>query len=316
MKLTASPFSLLVLLPAAVLPISSPPPPGALAIRTDSGWETWWEPATAPTQWTGPLPAVTDRITWKQAGPGVELGQFSLAGEGEAHRIRVIVARLDPQQLEFRLVKPRDGRIFAGRWSVDEAPAGALFAINAGQFSDQPWGWVKVAGDELQPPGRGPLAPAVVVDSARVRMVEPDSLEAVRRSAFTAFQSYPTLLSGDGVVPEAVRPLGTTKVAASGDSVVMVDLTHRDSRIALGILRDGKVLVAMTRFEALGGALENLPFGLTTPEMSAVMGALGCSRAVLLDGGISSQMLMQVDGKRQVWSGWRRVALGLVAVRR
>lgn len=287
------------------------PPSGALAVKTESGWETWWEPATAPTQWTGPLPAVVDRIAWKRASPGVELGHFSLAGEGEAYRIRVLVARLDPAQLEFRLVKPTDGRIFAGRWSVDESPAGALFAINAGQFSDQPWGWVRVSGDERQAPGKGPLAPAVVVDSmGRVRMVEPDSIELVRHSAVTAFQSYPTLLSGDGLVPEAVRAVG-----ADGP-VVMVDLTHRDSRIALGTLRDGKILVAMTRFEALGGALENLPFGLTTPEMSAVMGALGCARAVLLDGGISSQMLVQVDGKREIWSGWRRVALGLIAMKR
>lgn len=305
---TSSPFLALLVLPVAFLPIFSPPPPGALSVKTESGWETWWEPATAPTQWNAPLPAVVDRISWKQASPGVELGHFSLAGEGEAYRIRVLAARLDPSQLEFRLIKPADGRIFAGRWSVDESPAGALFAINAGQFSDQPWGWVKVAGEERQAPGRGPLAPAIVVDSAgRVQMVEPDSIEAARGSALTAFQSYPTLLERNGVVPSPLRTERTERTETS------VDLTHRDSRIALGILRDGKVIVAMTRFEALGGALENLPFGLTTPEMSAVMGALGCARAVLLDGGISSQMLVQVEGKRETWSGWRRVALGLVA---
>jgi hypothetical protein len=73
----------------------------------------------------------------------------------------------------------------------------------------------------------------------------------------------------------------------------------------------------MTRFEGLGGALDNLPFGLTTPEMAALMGALGCRQAVLLDGGISSQLMVQDrEGERQVWRGMRYVPLGLVAVPR
>ncbi len=72
----------------------------------------------------------------------------------------------------------------------------------------------------------------------------------------------------------------------------------------------------MTRFEGLGGVLENIPLGLTTPEMAAVMGALGAERAVLLDGGISSQMLIRAPGATQLWTGWRRVALGLIAVPR
>ena len=73
----------------------------------------------------------------------------------------------------------------------------------------------------------------------------------------------------------------------------------------------------MTRFEGPGGVLANLPVGLTTPEMAAVMGALGARSAVLLDGGISCQLLD--PGPRSEahrWPGWRRVALGLVAVPR
>jgi exopolysaccharide biosynthesis protein len=96
-----------------------------------------------------------------------------------------------------------------------------------------------------------------------------------------------------------------------------VNLRHRDARWAIGLLRDGRVLVAMTRFEALGGALSNLPFGLTTPEMAAVMGALGASRAVLLDGGISSQLLVRdTTGNARAWRGIRQVPLGLVVTRR
>jgi hypothetical protein len=141
------------------------------------------------------------------------------------------------------------------------------------------------------------------VDSGgRVRFVLPDEISAVRGSVQLAFQSYPTLLSSDGTVP------GPLQAHGGG-----VDRDHRDARLALGLLRDGRVLVAMTRFEGLGGVLQNLPFGLTTPEMAAVMGALGASDAVLLDGGISSQLLLRGNGDTQSWPGWRRVALGLVA---
>jgi hypothetical protein len=282
------------------LPVSVMREP-ALAVRAPLGWETWWRGNAAPVRWSAALPAVADRVEWRQASPGVEWGEISLSGEGEAFRVRVIVARLDPALLTFELVKPKDGKVFAGRWSVDDAPDDAVFAVNAGQFIDRPWGWVVQDGVERQAPGRGPLAPGVVVDgNGVVRLVSPDSLGLVQ--ATTAFQSYPTLLAGDGEVPVPLRVDG-----------LGVDRTHRDARLALGVMRDGKVIIAMTRFEGMGGVLANIPLGLTTPEMAAVMGALGASSAVLLDGGISSQMMIRSGSEREVWTGGRRVALGLVA---
>jgi hypothetical protein len=284
-----------------VVPVPSRGP--ALAVRAPHGWETWWQGDAAPARWTAPLPAITERITWRDASPGVEWGEFSLSGEGEAFRVRVIVARLDPARLTFELVKPADGRVFAGRWSVSEAPPDAVFAVNAGQFVDKPWGWVLQDGVERQAPGRGPLAPAIVVDSAgMVQLVPPDSIAAVRGGVSLGFQSYPTLLAGDGEVPLPLREDG-----------LGIDRTHRDARLALGVERGGKVLIVMTRFEGMGGVLANLPVGLTTPEMAAVMGALGAERAVLLDGGISSQMMIRTPSGAETWTGWRRVALGLVA---
>jgi hypothetical protein len=60
--------------------------------------------------------------------------------------------------------------------------------------------------------------------------------------------------------------------------------------------------------------MERLPFGPTAPEMAALMGALGCRRAMLLDGGISGQMAVRsAGGGRHAWEGMRRVPLGLVA---
>jgi exopolysaccharide biosynthesis protein len=92
-----------------------------------------------------------------------------------------------------------------------------------------------------------------------------------------------------------------------------VDLGHRDSRLALGTLADGRVIIALTRFDALGQRLGRIPFGLTSPEMAAVMGALGCRQALLLDGGISGQLLVRDSaGAARVWPGIRSVPLGLV----
>jgi exopolysaccharide biosynthesis protein len=110
------------------------------------------------------------------------------------------------------------------------------------------------------------------------------------------------MLLQNGVVPAPLRQ------ASRG-----VSLDHRDARLALGTLRDGRVVIALTRFDVLGDTFGRVPFGLTTPEMAAVMGALGCDNALLLDGGISGQLLLRkADGTARVWPGIRKVPLGLI----
>jgi hypothetical protein len=291
---------------AALVALPLTTDPAVLAVERDGKWHEWWRDDRAPRQWSGALDIVESAVTWTPAAPGVEWGTFRLSGSGEAWRLRVIVARLDPTRLALSLAGTHEPPGRGRGWTIDQAPAAAIVAFNAGQFSDAgPWGWVVREGREVRPPGDGPLAPAVVVDSSgRLRIVRADSVRIVRQDSgiALAFQSYPAVLVRDGEVPRQLFDAG------SG-----VNLRHRDARLALGLLRDGRVLVAMTRFEALGGALSNLPFGLTTPEMAAVMGALGASRAVLLDGGISSQLLVrEADGATRAWRGIRQVPLGLV----
>lgn len=247
-------------------------------------------------------------MTWRALPAGARWGELRLSGDGEAWRVRVILVELDPARVRLETVSVRSSGGAPRRWSVDSAPPGAIVALNAGQFTSAgPWGWLVRDRDELRAPGQGPLAPALVVDTAgAVRLVPPDSIEALRGSGTVrqAFQSYPSLLVADGEVPRPLREAGRG-----------VDLEHRDARLAIGLRRDGRLLVAMTRFEGLGGALSNLPFGLTTPEMAALMGALGCHRAMLLDGGISSQLRLSLHGgETRVWRGLRRVPLGLVAL--
>ncbi len=284
-----------------------PPPPPSLSVAGPEGWREWWRADRAPHRWSASAPVVAQAVRWRPLPAGARWGELRIAGAGEAWRIRVILVELDPARVRLETVSLQrpDGRL--RRWNVDSAPAAAIVALNAGQFtSSGPWGWLVRAGAELRAPGTGPLAPAVVVDTTgAVRLVPPDSIAALRsgRAARQAFQSYPSLLVEDGLIPSPLRESG-----------LGVDLEHRDARLAAGLNRDGKLLVAMTRFEALGGALSNLPFGLTTPEMAALMGALGCARAVLLDGGISSQLRLTLpDGEIRTWRGLRQVPLGLVA---
>jgi hypothetical protein len=144
-----------------------------------------------------------------------------------------------------------------------------------------------------------------VTTAGQVLLVPPDSLAVAAPEVQEGFQSYPALLTGDGDVPPALLTPG------SG-----VDLIHRDGRLAFGLLRDGRVLIALTRFEGLGGVLEVVPFGFTTPEMAAIMGALGSARAVLLDGGISGQLMLMDQGHRRQWAGLRPVAAGLLVTAR
>lgn len=304
---------------AAVLLAAAPGRNGGgahLSVRTASGWTTFWREGLAPARWDGPDTAVMSAIAWHAAPSGISWGELELGGSGEAWRTRIVVTRLDLSRVHLTLANGVSPGGIAPVWKVEDTPDSALVALNAGQFAGAaPWGWVVHAGREYRPPGRGPLATAVIVEADGSVSFTDDAGVARRRQSGTArhpshvveaFQSYPALLTGEGEVPALVRAPGPD-----------IDLRHRDARLAIGQLQDGSLLVVMTRFDALGESLGGIPFGLTVPEMSAVMGALGCRRAVALDGGVSAQLLVRDEsGERHLWRGVRRVPLGLVATPR
>lgn len=275
----------------------------ALAVRSGDGWVTWWRRDAAPVQWDARAP-LAHVVEWHAGASGTEWGELELRGAGEARRTRLIVVRVDPARVRLSVAPAFTER---RRWSVRDAESdgSAVLALDAGQFRGSlPWGWVMSGGRELLAPEVAPLAGAVVLDSAGgLRLVRPDSVaaERARGGAHDAFQSYPMLLQ-DGEVPAPLRKAGTG-----------VDLEHRDARLALGTLADGRIVLALTRFDALGPGLGRVPFGLTTPEMAAVMGAIGCRDAIMLDGGISGQLMVrEPDGVARVWPGTRSVPMGVV----
>jgi Phosphodiester glycosidase len=297
------------LLPAAAGSTSSLPP-SALSVWTGRAWREWWRSDAAPDRWTAPHNAIADAIQWKRAADGVEWGELRLAGAGEARRLRAVAVRIDPHLVRLRL----DTAFTAGgeraAWTAEGARADAIVAVNVGQFiRTLPWGWVVLDGREFLAPGRGPLSTAVVVDSSGgVRWIGPDGLAdpAVRRGVAAAFQSYPTLLTANGDVPDALRSPGRG-----------IDVEHRDARLGIGALADGRLLIVLTRFDAFGESLGSIPFGPTIPEFAALMGALGARQAVALDGGISGQMLVrEQNGTTHAWRGMRRVPMALVALPR
>jgi uncharacterized protein YigE (DUF2233 family) len=289
-----------------------------LEVSAAGGWRGLWRPDSQPPQrWSVGDASLLASLQWKSGQAGVSFAEMPLRGDGEAWRTRAIVVRIDPSRVAFRLDtafryrRDGNGNVMRGaRWRIEDVNTQSLLAVNAGQFQTTilgtlPWGWVVSRGQEWQPPGVGPLSSGVAFDSAGgVRLLTPSELSGAHRARGVqwAFQSFPTLLDGNGTVPAALRDI------TSG-----VDLTHRDARLAIGVLRDGTVVLVMTRFDVFGPTLGAVPFGLTTPEMSALMGALGCARAVMLDGGISAQLqLRDSTGALQRWPGWRRVPLGLL----
>ena len=262
----------------------------------------FWRASRAPLRWTAADVTLAPLVTWHPGQPGIEWSTLPITGQGEAHALTLVLARVDPRTVSLHLVWGVQGDRAA--WTVDRASDAAL-ALNAGMFVEQlPWGWVVLSGRERLPPGHGPLSSALVgLADGRLVWIDGDDVSKwrVRTDVRFAFQSYPTLLAGDGVVPAALRD-GT------------INETHRDARLALGLDRQGRLLVAMTRLDIPIPEADRVPFGLTVPEMAAVMGALGARNAVLLDGGISAQLtIADSTGQARAWKGLRKVPLALVA---
>ncbi len=248
------------------------PAGGARGPRRRAGWVTWWRRDAAPARWAGEAP-LGGRVAWRAGAAAWSGASFSSAARARHGARGSWSCGSIPAGSTSRWRPPSPG---AGSGPSATADAGAALALDAGQFrAALPWGWVVAAAGRCsrrstrRSPGR-----SWWIRTGAVRVVAPDSVaaERARGTAREAFQSYPMLLE-DGVVPAPLR-------AGRG-----VDLEHRDAPARARHAGRGRVIVALTRFDALGTALGRVPFGLTSPEMAAVMGALGCRQALLLDGG-------------------------------
>jgi len=251
--------------------------------------------ATAAMSAVAILNSATSRVSHREA---------QMASSGPLSHVRAIIITINPSAFRFRLALARKNQNLNPAWNIDSIPRNAVVAVNAGQFiGGFPWGWLVRDGVETLPPGKGTLGMAFVIDSTdRVSLITPDEIAVSRPKVLHAFQSYPALLV-DGEMPWELREEGRG-----------VNLTHRDSRLAICIQEKGDLTLVLTRVTALGNPGATLPYGPTVPEMAQYMRTLGCRRAMMLDGGISSQLAIR-DGKGKLkrWTNWRMVPLGLVA---
>ena len=282
--------------PGNRLPISD------LAVRSRGEWVTFWRSGENRTSWLPDLRVITS-VQWMPGAAGVMWAELPLQGNGEARRTKVVLVRIDPRRVRLGLATGTTPGGFDAAWTIQSAPDRAVAAFNAGQFAGgQVWGWVVHDGVEYRSPGEGPLAIGVIIDSTgMVRFTRDYAVGGVSEG----FQSYPLLLENWNI-PELLQAPSP-----------FMDYGHRDARLAIGILPDSSLMVALTRFDGLGKRFGGIPFGLTVPEMAALMGALGCRDAVALDGGISAQLLVRDhSGRSHTWRGIRPVPLALIAVPR
>ena len=282
--------------------------PSTLSVWRDGEWRAFWKSDHAPARWDSASATLQGAPGWRRLSRGLEVATLRLSCGGASCRTRLVLARLDPRELAFSLRMDLTREEMRPAWTIDRAPASAVLAVNAGQFvGTMPWGWVAMDGRQVLRGGYGPLSSAIAFRAdGSVGWSHRDSLLSAER-VVAGFQSYPTLLAGNGVVPAELRSPGRG-----------VNLTHRDARLALGQLRDGRLLIAMTRYDAMGDLAAGIPVGPTTPEMAAIMGALGATDAVMLDGGISAQLLLRdpSQAKPLRWPGLRKVPLALLATPR
>lgn len=282
------------------------PSSGLAYLDTRGAWQEFWSSATAPVTWT--RTPLARAIPWQAGASGIRWGELRLRGTGEAWRTRLVVASLDPGRVRLALDTAFTVKREAA-WTLDKVPREAVLAINAGQFAaTMPWGWVTLDGRRWLPPQHGPLSAALVQDSTgALRWVGGADVARVAAEPGVrwAFQSYPWVMAADTLL----APIRTGGLG--------VNVEHRDARAGICLTRDGRLLVAITRFDGVGSALHFVPFGLTVPEMAGVLGALGCRSAMLLDGGISARLRVRdAKGTAHDWEGLRNVPLGLIALPR
>lgn len=245
-------------------------------------------------------------LRWESLQPGLAVTEFATQAGRMGFDVKVIVARIDPNRFRFDLVHSTRANRMTGAWTVEKAPPNAAVAFNAGQFKETgPWGWLLLDGRERRDPGIGPLSIGIAFDTAGgIRWIPYTQLQRARRdrSLVAAFQSYPILIYHSVVPVRAHRA---------------IDRNHRDARLILAEDANGHLLVILTRYDALGDLTARVPIGLTLGESIALVRGLGAHHAVMLDGGVSAQMLVRnALGESRAWKGMREVPLALIATPR
>ncbi|PIE23533.1 MAG: hypothetical protein CSA62_06750 [Planctomycetota bacterium] len=187
------------------------------------------------------------------------------------------ILELDPRQQQLRLRVAAQAQLF--RTSELARKRGAIAAINGGYFtkSAAAVGLLRVDGKQLFGPHKQMLGALVIGKKGRTSIATGEGrLFAESRDALAA---------GPMLVQQGVIALGT-------------EISHFDKRhprTAVGIAKDGRIF-----FLTVDGRSPGKAAGMTCEELARIFVALGCEKALNLDGGGSTTMWIRGAGKTGV----------------
>lgn len=211
--------------------------------------------------------AVATPTHWRTLAPGIEYTKLSMLSgfhTGYLHAFRI---DLQSNKLELAIAEDHRNKIATVKDLM--STSAAVIGINGGFFSQElkPLGLRIVDGAIRNPVKSTPWWGVFYIENNRAHIVSQKQFHFNKKIQF-AVQSGPRLVI-DGKIPLSLKP-------------------GVDSRTALGITEDGRIVIVVT---------ESLQ--LTTTELARFMkgpmieGGLGCNYAINLDGGTSTQLYVK-----------------------
>ncbi len=229
-------------------------------------------------------------VQWQEILPGLRRGELHFRREWRPHHFRMVLYEFEPKRFLFHVVPSKEA---FGEWTTVEELArkqGALFAINANYFSNQPLGLVIHHGRLVAPHSQ--VMPGIFYVPRNGRGADIAIDRSIRSlDAMEAMQSFPVLLQ-NGRIPEYVR----TGHTQNGRKLLNVHEIAR--RSAVSQMSDGCIVFAVT---------DTFADGLSFLELAAVLQSLGMETAVALDGGGSTQAYLRTATGEEIVKGLDRV---------
>ncbi len=225
-------------------------------------------------------------VEFQLIAPGLQYGTLALAREGTENTFDVALLKIDPTQAHLRVLsEASDGfRHTTVRQLLQEN--GATAAINASLFDTegQPLGLIIQNGEEYHP-ANGYAGYFVVKHGAPALYINSEGMST--QGVQEAIQGYPTLMQNYRIFDYAK------------DGEHARDIERRS---AIAVQPDGSILLLAT---------DVLLDGLSFYELSTILGALGARDALALDGGRSTQLVIQTPSFRTSISGYDNVPVAI-----
>lgn len=263
---------------------------GQLLYKSNGTWNPFDGAAIRRLTWTRDDAFLADAVKWEQIDYGIEFGEVYLRRASNPLPIKLIVLLINPSDYEFKMLLDEHNintRKTAKQWAD---VSGALIAVNGGFFTDNgPLGLVIHNGEILNEsaqgyPGHFILTrllrrPHIVVSSAFIPL-----------GVLEGFQSFPAIMSDGKIYWHLHQPTYHLNISAI------------DRRSAIAITHDGRVMIAVTDPPVMG---------LSYAELSLVLAALGARDALGLDGGGSTQLLINLPQKQLYISGMDSIPVAI-----